>query len=75
MKPLTKKAKEEMLKLSEENNKLRFHNFNGVEFEVIGTYRNSNNTWSVHLRNNETRESKKIGWVEYQRMIRQYEKV
>jgi len=50
-KPLTKKQKEKMVRISEVNNASRYFTVKGVRYEQVGTRLNSNGSWSISVKN------------------------
>ena len=51
MKPLTQKAKQRVLELSKQNESTQYFTVKGVRFKVIGTFLNTNGTWSHKIMN------------------------
>jgi hypothetical protein len=63
MKPLTQKAKEDMLELSKENDKLKYFTMDGVLWKLIGTKCNDNGSYSNTIKNR-VGDIKQIGSTE-----------
>lgn len=72
MKTLTKKAKQNMLELSKQNESLGNWTFRGIDFKLIGTFINSNGSVTVEIRNEKTREVKRMGSGEWDKILKQY---
>jgi hypothetical protein len=63
MKKLTQKAKEDMLELSKENDKLKYFTMDGVLWKLIGTKCNDNGSYSNTIKNR-VGDIKQIGSTE-----------
>ena len=72
----TSKKKERSLELSKQNELLQSVFVRGIEFKIIGTFRNTNGTWSHRILNTSMNRKqdriKTIGDIKLQQIIKQY---